>query len=412
MGGRYGGQALGLLLDYNSPYLADIIGFDASYYAVGNINSRENSMDLLQDDGSHHSFAKLGQAYIKARYQNDGLSLFGQFGRARFESSTINSTDTRVAPDTYFGGRGEISYTGFSTFGLESKLDFNAVRITKSSLRDVEKFESIHSESGQKIDNVTSISATYDMKALKLNYGLGIAKDFNKNQVVDVSLKLPLPNESGFIVNYQHHKLSANGDIWKQDYLQGQSAYKDEATLRNLNFGYVHAPFRVGLSFTKAKAPSGRKTRFGTDVLGYAYEKKKKNVNGNNDPWTYSGNDFNNDGEFTKQLAFEYDIGKTDIQNDFLRGIKFSVIHKVGTFNATDPTPMLVGSAPVERKVKEKQTEYRVFYRFDEKDYAGLSTGLAFTKYKINHDFVPLISAQSNNVLSGQELRLYIDYAF
>ena len=62
--------------------------------------------------------------------------------------------------------------------------------------------------------------------------------------------------------------------------------------------------------------------------------------------------------------------------------------------------------------VTESQAEYRLNYRFEEKDYQGVSVGVIYTRYWIDQDFVALVSAQPNNVVNGKEIRVYVDYAF
>ena len=410
-GSRLGGHAVGAILDYNSPYLADSVGIDASYYAVGEVAAEDNSMGLLQDE-KKRSFVKLGQAYLKGRYRSDNYTISGQFGRGRFESATVSTRDTRVAPDSYFGGRVALSVTGPAVFGLDTSLKLDGVRITQSSLRNNGGFDFIRSESNQRIKNVTSVGAEFDMKVLKVMYGAGIASEFNKNQVLKISLKAPLPNDGGVILNYQHHKLSGFGDIWEKDFLSGASAYESEANFRNINIGYVNGGFRAGISLAKTRAKSGRTTPFGTEVVGYAYLDHGSNVIGNYDAWTLIGNDFNNDGEVTRQIAFEYDMNKTNLTSNPLDGVVFGIIHKIGKFDATDPMPLFLGGDPAIRNVMERQTEYHIYYRFDEKDYSGISAGMAYTNYNINKDFVALVAAQNSNVVTGDELRIYVDYAF
>jgi hypothetical protein len=411
-GNKLGAHAIGAILDYNSPYLMNTIGFDASYYAVGKIDSEDNSMGLLQDDEERKGFSKLGQAYAKAKLQYGGVTVHGQIGRGRFESATVKTRDTRVAPDSYSGARAEFDVDSFTMFGFDSKFEFDAVRITGASLRDEKQFSSLESLSGEKINHVTSLGMALDAKLLKIKLGYGVAQNFNENKIFDITLRAPLPGESGMLVNYQYHKSEANGDVWEKDLLAGKSPFEKESNFRNLNVGYKNGAFRAGVSLAKTSADSGQVTPFGTKAVGHSYFDHGRNVIGSNDPWTITGNDFNNDGELTKQIAVEFDMNKTNITSNPLDGITFLVIHKVGEFDATNPIPMLTGGVPVSERVVEKQTEYRAYYRFDEKDYSGVTAGLSYTDYEINKDFVSLVSKQPSNVVSGNELRVYIDYAF
>src|SRR3546814_7445588 len=118
------------------------------------------------------------------------------------------------------------------------------------------------------------------------------------------------------------------------------------------------------------------------------------------DAWTRSGNDFNNHGERTWQVGAEYDLGGVSLLGASLDGFKVMALYKQGNFDAVNPF------SGQKTDVWERQNEYRVYYRFDEKEYAGLSVGLIYIDYRIDHDFVALVYAQPNNVDSGSEDRV------
>ncbi|MFK5953085.1 MAG: hypothetical protein QM498_08505, partial [Desulfobacterium sp.] len=226
-------------------------------------------------------------------------------------------------------------------------------------------------------------------------------------------------HEGGIMLDTKLFKYKANGKIWETDLVAGDAAYDDEAKLYNVNLGASYkssyGKFRFGLSYTKCDTELSTFTSFGTPMLGYAYLDHAENMASRREAWTISGNDFNNEGEQAWQIAVEYrlpsSLGK-NITPFPLDDITFMFIYREGFFDALNPLPLLSGGIPIMTDIKERQAEYRAYYRFDEEKYSGVSIGMAFIDYRINEDFVALVSAQPNNVMTGREFRLYIDYAF
>lgn len=202
------------------------------------------------------------------------------------------------------------------------------------------------------------------------------------------------------VLDTQYYEFQKAGRIWERDWEAGEAAYEDDATWLNINLGLLLDKVRLGLSFSETHA------KLNNGQLGYAYFDHGDNVDGRMDAWTRSGNDFNNDGERTWQIGAEYDLSGHSLLGASLDGFKVMTIYKQGEFDATDPF------SGRRTDVTERQNEYRLYYRFDEKEYAGLSVGLIYIDYRIDQDFVVLVSAQPDNVVSGSEARVYLDYAF
>lgn len=102
--------ALGLQLNYESPYFADLIGFGVSGYSVTRLDSSGRVVsDVLKADNSgdfHDSFGKIAEAFVKLKHR-DLLQL--KLGRQLHKSLLLSSSSSRAVPNTYSGGSGVVT---------------------------------------------------------------------------------------------------------------------------------------------------------------------------------------------------------------------------------------------------------------------------------------------------------------
>lgn len=100
----YEQSALGVQLNYQSPYWGGFIGVDASAYGVMKLSDSgtptTNLVELGNNGKLHDGYATVGQALIKLKFQD-----FSQLkvGRQFQNSLLLKSTTTRAVPDTYSG---------------------------------------------------------------------------------------------------------------------------------------------------------------------------------------------------------------------------------------------------------------------------------------------------------------------
>lgn len=100
----YSQSALGLQANYRSPYFNDLIGFDASLYAVQRLSdSGTPTTNLVEVNNSgklEKGYTTLGQASVKLKLGNIGDV---RLGRQVVNHLMLKSTATRAVPDTYSG---------------------------------------------------------------------------------------------------------------------------------------------------------------------------------------------------------------------------------------------------------------------------------------------------------------------
>ncbi|MFC5300631.1 OprD family outer membrane porin [Azospira restricta] len=115
----YQQSALGLQLNYQSPYWGGIIGTDISAYGVARLGDSGTPTSNLVDVGNNgqlrDSYLTAGQALVKLKYQDFAQA---KFGRQLQNSLLLKSTNTRAVPDTYSGASASLKpLAGLTIYG-------------------------------------------------------------------------------------------------------------------------------------------------------------------------------------------------------------------------------------------------------------------------------------------------------
>ena len=401
-GDRVGATALGLAADYHSAYFYDWIGFEGSFYGVAGIDSREDSRSLLNDrHGDNHGFGYLGQSYVKMRHLGAGWSADMQAGRGRLDVGTIRTKHTRAIPGSVQGVRGHLDMTMPELAGEAGKLRFEAGLVDKTSPRDIPDYEELASETDQPIDFAYSYAVSYKRKRFEGELAQGVARDFNRNTRYRLTYRLPLSKRWLLLLNGQYYDFQKNGHLWREDVSAGKAAYADHADWLNLNVLVANPRFHIGLSHSRIHA------KLEGDRVGYAYYDHASNLNGKIYTWTSYGNDFNNDGESVWQLLFNYKLNGYHLASVPLDGFEISGQYRQGSFDAPNP---FAGGA--EEKATERLSVLGLSYYFDERTRKGLSMSVSYARYTMDKDYVVFVAAQSSSVVTNNEIRFYLDYAF
>lgn len=115
----YEQSALGVQINYESPYWASFIGVDASLYGVAKLSDSGTPTTNLLEVGNNgqlkNAYFTAGQALVKLKYQNVAEL---KIGRQLQNSLLLKSTDTRAVPDTYSGASASVSpLDGLTIYG-------------------------------------------------------------------------------------------------------------------------------------------------------------------------------------------------------------------------------------------------------------------------------------------------------
>ena len=187
-------NALGMQLNYKSAYIADMVGFDASGYAVAGLGtSGPQKANLLEVDNNSQlrgSYATLGQAYVKIK-KDDLFNV--RIGRQLSNTLFLKSTATRAVPDTYSGVAAElVPLAGLSIYGAY----FDQWRARSTG--DFEKFRTERTTPGSpnSIDYLSVAGASYTHGPISANVEYLNAKNYLTKMGVVAAYTIPLDKNS------------------------------------------------------------------------------------------------------------------------------------------------------------------------------------------------------------------------
>ncbi|WP_049844426.1 OprD family outer membrane porin [Vibrio sp. VPAP30] len=288
--------AQGIAIDYQSGYLADFIGFDASYGGAIKLGANDHfqGRNLLRDNnGNAESFNKMTQIYTKLQWQNEEAFARGYVGwRQLHKLGAITISRSRAVTSSYQSVSGEFGYKGLLLRGAYTD---------RFSDRDSPLKERFTTLSGKAIDDIITgdISYRWGKKNSILAFS-GQSQDYLRRNGVEVKWQTPIGEKESLTVSgywYQNKGL----ENWEG------IPFDDEAYHYNLNLDYQFSSWIVGASYayTDAKRENG---------LGMFYWDLGKNTDGNfNSRADGTGTDFNKDGEHMIAMQAMYDMSAAGV---------------------------------------------------------------------------------------------------
>lgn len=169
---HYEQAALGLELNYISPYWNNIIGFDASLYAVTRLMDSGNNttvqlLDVNSDGKLDQNFATLGVLALKLKPSADAEI---KIGRQPVNTTLIKTTNNRAVPDTFSG----VSAQWKPFPELKTYLGY----YNEWRPRTSEKFTDFVTDANEEIEYVALIGADYNWHGSKINTEFLNSKDY------------------------------------------------------------------------------------------------------------------------------------------------------------------------------------------------------------------------------------------
>ncbi|MGY0216994.1 OprD family outer membrane porin [Endozoicomonadaceae bacterium StTr2] len=411
---KEGADALGVQINFQSGWLADTFGFDASVFTVGDLHSpHKKTRDLLIETESGHrtGFSKLAQAYVKARIpsedKNKPLLMF-KGGRERIYTGLIAGSGSRAIPSSWRGVDIKGSYEGFS-YGL--------AWVDQISLRNSSNFEKLKSfkKKGSKegtnlgfskngtfdkhdaetIDSVWGAELGYEIMGLSLKYRDSHAKDFLDTYNLDASYKFTVTPEIDLTLNGKYYKEKENGKLWIGS-VWGDPAFNKSADIKHFNIAADIGDLMLMVGYTTTTA--SYKDSAGNKRMGTYYYDFGMNTHGGFDiPTSMLIGDFFYDNEKAWVMGAGYNFNK------LIPGLSVEVYHTRGD-NFKD--------GKHSEKLKENETDLDLTYKFQSEMLAGLSFRFRYGMYRpsgrqANADNTGLGGDFSNG---KNEHRIYLDY--
>lgn len=166
-------SALGLQLNYESPYFADAIGFGVSGFSVTRLASSglvtTDVLSVGSDGEFHDTFGQIAQAFVKLKHR-DLLEL--KLGRQLHDSMLLTSSNSRAVPNTYSGGSAVV--TPMKELTLHGAI---YDRWSRRAQSDFERFATDRSAQGA-IDHVAVLGAEYKRGPIAVEFEYLNSKDF------------------------------------------------------------------------------------------------------------------------------------------------------------------------------------------------------------------------------------------
>ncbi|MFD1802113.1 OprD family outer membrane porin [Mixta tenebrionis] len=292
----------GLTLDYKSGYLADVIGFDASWYGAAKLGASDHfgSRGILYKSGSEnkksnaHGFNKFGQRYVKLKYGSDDFQLKAQGGWQRLKEQGVISTSLRLSPVTYRGWSGDMTLGDFSLLGAW---------VDRSLYRDSPRQSVLKTNDGRPIDHLASGELRYKSESFSARYALGESDGYLRRQHIFLSMPLTsnftLGSQLYFTRALEEYRAMAPG---KRDFDRSARHYALDLTWQQEKWRS-----KWGLGYTEAAKK---------DSIGFYPRHMSKQSFGTFISMASAGEDYLHDKELMIATMTDYRLNK-----DLLAGI-------------------------------------------------------------------------------------------
>ncbi|MGB1238758.1 MAG: OprD family outer membrane porin [Pseudomonadales bacterium] len=194
----------GLRLDYQSGYINDIIGFDASIFAVGALSAEDNrgGTGTLRTlgNGEQEGYGKFGQAYLKLKLGEDsGVKL----GRLVINTPLLDDSDSRTTPSST---QGVYAYTQYQNLNLY------AIWSDQGSAKTDEKFRKYTDTNGDDYA-VAIIGGSYAFDSgLNLDLAYGEADNVLSQAYVSASYPIALSERDKLTLTSTYYRGEADGE--------------------------------------------------------------------------------------------------------------------------------------------------------------------------------------------------------
>ncbi|TVO66822.1 OprD family outer membrane porin [Denitromonas ohlonensis] len=380
-------SALGLQLNYESPYYWDFVGIGLSGYSVTELGaSGRLTSDILsvdKDGDVHDSFGKLGQAFIKLKYQD---VVNAKLGRQVHKSMLLSSSGSRAIPNSFSGGTVNVTpMKGLKFYG--------AMYNEWSPRSDAHfyEFKTDRSAEGD-IDYIGLVGVSYDSGPFSIDFEYLKADNFLSKTGLVASYTFALANKSKLKVTGGVHASRDDGDLFVTG---SESSELDDEDVAGSVAGTT-ASDNDGLGVYVAADWT-----FGNVLLGGALSKFdgawiEDNFAGDHGTNAFPTGgvlaDFSNRDELVWMLKAGYDW------KDYIKGLKTTLSYKKGTGARNSHVPSL-GEAD--------ESEWALDVRYAIPVVKGMA--LRYTYLDYQSDKTGRLDGVKEN---ERDHRLYLDYTY
>lgn len=369
--------ALGLQLDYKSPFVSEKVGFDFTAYQVNKIaESQLQKNEMLPNvEGTSNqvvnSWHQFGQAYIK--FKHDDL-VSAKIGRQQHDSLLLKSTTSRAVPDTYSG-------YSFTVKPMDALKVYGAVYDSYLPRRG-DKFQKFGTDeylSGsagpQKnvIDNVSIYGAQYKLGAIQVDFESLNSKNYLQKYGLVGSYTLPLAASDSLKFSLGRSTTNDDGSLFTCKAEKDMDQTVVGGVCNNHGRGdFLQTDWKTG-NWVLTGAVAKFKGLWIED--NFAVNNVSKVGTLTADPGTnffptaaVSGNDLTNDGELARLIRVRYDW------KNYAPGLITTVGKTIGTGAKN--------SAAVATPATGKESENQIDVQYAIPYVKGMSFRYVYLKYR------------------------------
>ncbi len=370
--------AEGIELNYKSGYVADTVGFDASYYgAIALDHSGKDPYNETSEGGQlltkdYSGFQKLGQALVKLKTGDQSRGIYAQIGYMNGKNGGLAGSSSRSIHSGYRG----VLVEGYLMDGWMVHGDY----YDRVSLQSEGSWDHLLTESKEKIDYVWQVGSVYNSNNWRAEGFYLESEAYSRQFSGTLAYIFTLSDDTTLMLEGMYYGLSENGDKWDK---QG---FDDKASQYTLTTELTCNGFTGTLIYGSTKAEKD-------GTLGNIFDGASYNSYGSSPSRiSYLVGSFKYDGEKVWQAEARYDFGK------------------VGLDGFTTKVGYIYGSGmnnPEPNKLDNMETEKEVFA---ELNYAfAESSPLKGLSFKLQKGWGQT-EYQNKDTERNNALRAYIDY--
>lgn len=278
-------------INYQSGYLFDFIGFDATFTGAIKLAASENfaSRGILYRNSNNEAegFSKIGQRYVKIKLgQDDGFNVKAKAGWQILKNFGTLTASNRLSENSYLGYSADFHYQ-------DLKLD--VAYVTSSINRDSPDKVHFTTNDGKTVDYIATTGLTYKNKDFSFNYAYGEADNYLRRHFIESSYKA-MPNLTIGVQLYGSYALDEykNMPISRKAFDDSAWHYASDIKWQSNDWS-----LKFGLAYTKANKTGG---------LGYYDRHMTKNSRGRFSSLTAAGADYMRDGELALTALGTYNF--------------------------------------------------------------------------------------------------------
>lgn len=395
--------ALGMQLEYKSPFINEFIGAEISAYQVNKLNASGAVKNELVPymAGSNtvvaNSWNAIGKAFIKVK---SGDLFEAKIGRQTQNSLLLKSTYSRAVEDTFNGvSFGLKPMTGLRVYG--SVYDSWLPRAGNKFVKLGTEQSPSSGEVTKVIDTLSILGGQYVNGPFQLDLETLTSENYLRKHAAVGSYTMPLQNKDQVKFSVGSSTSANAGALFncdaekELDKITGQSCFNKGRGI------YLSTEWKSG-ALTLTGAVAKFNGLWIEDNFAGSNPAKAGSLiqdHGTNffPTGATSGNDITNDGELARMVRLRYDW------KDTVPGLSTAVSYKLGTGARNNINPVL-GSG------KEKETELDIRYAMP---FAkGLSTRYNYLKYNADVTGALRGITEGGSKTYRRDHRLYLDYTY